>query len=208
MNQPHPNQNGNPMTTHPTITLLSLGAGVQSSALLLLSAEGILPKVDAAIFADTGWEPTAVYTHLDRLDTEIAKPAGIPIHRVSVGNIRADALNPGHRFASMPMYVRNKDGTDGMGRRQCTSEYKLRPVREQTRRLLGAADKPNGRPGRVPTGRWAEQWVGFSTDEADRAERRNDVGYSRTRYPLLELGWDRGKCSRYLTARGFPDTVK
>jgi hypothetical protein len=192
----------------PTLTLLSLGAGVQSSALLLASAEGILPKVDGAIFADTGWEPQAVYDQLDRLDREIAAPAGIPIHRVSVGNIRADALNPDHRFAQMPTYIRNPDGTDGMSRRQCTSEYKLRPVREQTRRLLGAADKPNGRPGRVPTGRWAETWVGFSTDEADRAEGRLDVGYSRSRFPLLEIGWDRAKCSRYLAARGFTEFQK
>jgi 3'-phosphoadenosine 5'-phosphosulfate sulfotransferase (PAPS reductase)/FAD synthetase len=196
------------MTTTPTLRILSLGAGVQSSALLIASAEGLLPKIDAAVFADTGWEPQAVYDQLDRLDREIAGPAGIPIHRVGVGNIRADALNPDHRFASMPMYVRNQDGTDGMGRRQCTSEYKLRPVRETTRTLLGATPKANGRPGRVPGNRWAEQWVGFSTDEADRAERRQDVGYSRSRYPLLELGWDRAKCLRYLARHGFGETVK
>lgn len=79
------------------------GAGVQSSTLLALSAEGILPKVDYAIFADTGWEPEAVYAHLNRLEKEIAKPAGIPVLRVSSRNIRSDALNPDHRFASMPL---------------------------------------------------------------------------------------------------------
>lgn len=192
----------------PTLRLLSLGAGVQSSALLLLAAEGVLPGCDGAIFADTGWEPAAVYAQLDRLEAEVARPAGIPIHRVSVGNIRSDALDPGHRFASMPMFVRNPDGGEGMGRRQCTSEYKLRPVREQTRTLLGAVPKDNGRPGRVPKGRWAETWIGFSTDEADRAERAQDVGYARSRFPLLEMGWDRGKCLRYLTSHGFAETVK
>ncbi|MFD6245348.1 hypothetical protein ACFWGG_09250, partial [Streptomyces roseolus] len=81
----------------PQFRALSLGAGVQSSALLALSAEGVLPKVDYAIFADTGWEPQSVYAHLDRLEREIAEPAGIPLLRVSSGNIRDDALDPDHR---------------------------------------------------------------------------------------------------------------
>ena len=37
--------------------ILSLGAGVQSSTMALMSARGDLPKPDAAIFADTGHEP-------------------------------------------------------------------------------------------------------------------------------------------------------
>ncbi|MEU3256161.1 hypothetical protein ABZ659_35595, partial [Streptomyces sp. NPDC006997] len=80
------------MSDQPRFRALSLGAGVQSSTLLALTAEGILPKVDYAIFADTGWEPAAVYAHLDRLEEEIAAPAGIPVLRVSAGNIRDDAL--------------------------------------------------------------------------------------------------------------------
>lgn len=61
--------------------------------MLALSTEGILPKIDFAIFADTGWEPAAVYAHLSRLEREIAAPAGIPVLRVSSGNIRNDALD-------------------------------------------------------------------------------------------------------------------
>jgi 3'-phosphoadenosine 5'-phosphosulfate sulfotransferase (PAPS reductase)/FAD synthetase len=97
------------MTT-PTLRILSLGAGVQSTTVLMLAAEGRLPKLDAAIFADTGWEPAAVYTHFDRLVREVAQPAGIPVYRVSEGNIRADALDPEHRFASMPLFVKNPGG--------------------------------------------------------------------------------------------------
>lgn len=108
------------ISTAPTLTCISLGTGVQSSAMLALSARGVLPKVDYAIFADTGWEPRSVYQHLDRLEREIAQPAGIPILRVSSGNIRDDALDPHHRFASMPLYVLNQDGRPGMTRRQCT----------------------------------------------------------------------------------------
>jgi hypothetical protein len=37
--------------------VLSLGAGVQSTALLLMMIHGEVPKADAVIFSDTGWEP-------------------------------------------------------------------------------------------------------------------------------------------------------
>ena len=64
------------------LIVLSLGAGVQSSTLLLMAEAGeIEPRPDAAIFADTGWEPAAVYQHLDWLETQTS----IPIHRVSNG---------------------------------------------------------------------------------------------------------------------------
>ncbi|MFD5583255.1 hypothetical protein CFC35_10545 [Streptomyces sp. FBKL.4005] len=90
--------------------------------MLALSANGRLPRADYAIFANTGWKPHAVYRHLDRLQKEIAAPAGIPILRVSSGNVRRDALDPAHRFASMPLDILNQDGKQGMTRRQCTGE--------------------------------------------------------------------------------------
>jgi len=103
--------------TRPTRRYLSLGAGVQSSATLLLAARGRIPTFDAAI-ADTGWEPSNVYRQLARL-TRIAERAGIPVVRVSSGHIRKDALDSGHRFASMPLFALGPHGQRGMARRQC-----------------------------------------------------------------------------------------
>ncbi|GAA4978109.1 hypothetical protein GCM10023205_52490 [Yinghuangia aomiensis] len=193
------------MTATPRV--LSLGAGVQSTALLLLSAEGVIPRYDAAIFADTGWEPAAVYQHLDRIDRDIAGPAGIPILRVSNGNIRDDALDSGHRFASMPLFVRNPDGTGGLARRQCTNEYKLKPIKAAVRAVLGAKERADGKAGRAPKGRYVHQSIGISTDEFERAKDA-DVSYARNVFPLLDLGMSRNDCRRYLTAAGLEDTPK
>ncbi|MEW1632730.1 hypothetical protein AB0469_01490 [Streptomyces sp. NPDC093801] len=170
--------------------------------MLCLSAEGILPRVNHAIFADTGWEPKAVYDHLNRLEEEIARPAGIPVLRVSAGNIRRDALDPDHRFASMPLYILNQDGRPGMTRRQCTGEYKIKPIKRQIRELLG-----HPYPQRVPKGMFVEQWVGISTDEFHRA-KDSDVKYMRNRHPLIEMGWSRADCVHYLTSLGLADTPK
>jgi hypothetical protein len=164
----------------PTLRLLSLGAGVQSTALALLSAEGdLLPRVDGAIFADTGWEPKAVYEHLARLEAVLP----FPVYRVAKGNIRDDALDPAHRFAMMPLYVRNQDGQEGRARRQCTSEYKLGPISMDERDRALQDD----------TG----------------ALKRGDVQYQRLAYPLIEtLGWSRADCEVYLRSRGWTSVAK
>ncbi|MFD4476406.1 hypothetical protein ACFWPU_09880 [Streptomyces sp. NPDC058471] len=170
--------------------------------MLALSAKGILPKVDYAIFADTGWEPQSVYRHLDRLERDIAEPAGIPVLRVSSGNIRKDALDPHHRFASMPLYILNQDGKPGMTRRQCTGEYKIKPLKKKVRELLGYPY-----PARIPRDVFVEQWVGISTDEFHRA-KDSDVKYMRNRHPLIDIGWSRADCVKYLTSLGLADTPK
>jgi hypothetical protein len=189
------------------LRVLSLGAGVQSSTLLLLSLRGALPPLDAAIFADTRYEPAAVYDHLAWLE-ELADVAGVPIHRVSAGDIRADALRsqvPGHasagqRWASMPYFV---DGTDGEGmiKRQCTREYKLDPIRKKLRQLAGLA--PGERAGdRVHV----EQWIGISGDELHRLRASREY-WITLRYPLvfdLRPAWRRSDCVAWL-GREYPD---
>ena len=62
---------------------------MQSSVMALMAADGLIkPMPDYAVFADTGWEPQAVYKHLDWLESELP----FPIRRVSNGNIRDDIL--------------------------------------------------------------------------------------------------------------------
>jgi hypothetical protein len=158
------------------------GAGIQSSAVLLLACEGVIPRFDVALFADTGWEPRAVYENLARLQQH-AEMFGIPVRTVSAGNIRDDALDPAHRFVSMPLHVLNPDGSRGLARRQCTSEYKISPLKKAARELLGYPH-----PRRVPRGMYVEQAIGISTDEVTRA-KDSGVQYLRNVFPLIELGW-------------------
>ncbi|HEY0803896.1 MAG TPA: hypothetical protein VGD84_02480, partial [Pseudonocardiaceae bacterium] len=93
--------------------------------MLLLACDGVIPRFDYALFADTGWEPRQVYENLARLRAH-AENAGIPVRTVSAGNIRTDALDPAHRFVSMPLHTLNTDGSRGLARRQCTSVLSCR----------------------------------------------------------------------------------
>lgn len=113
-----------------SLRILSLGAGVQSTVMALMAAKGeIGPMPDCAIFADTGWEPAGVYEHLDWLEKQLP----FPVYRVQRSNIKTDIENAqnatGQRYVAMPFFTEN----GGMGRRQCTAEYKIQPVRKNTR---------------------------------------------------------------------------
>lgn len=192
--------------------ILSLGAGVQSSALLLMSCRGELPKLDAAVFADTQWEPAEVYEWMENVLRPEAEAAGIPIHVVTAGNIRADAVvsevratvDTGKRWASLPYRTRNQDGSVGMLRRQCTSEYKIAPLARRLKLLAGL--KPRRR---LPTEPVVEKWLGISIDEAHRAKppRPADRWLSH-RFPLLDMRINRQACIAWLDRNGFPDAPR
>jgi hypothetical protein len=199
-------QKGDPMTQQgytfePTdcdLRVISLGAGVQSTTLALLAAHGEIagPMPDAAIFADTGWEPQAVYDHFEDLARRLHNH--FPVYRVTNGNIR-DALTtdePG-RYASVPFFLKQQNGGRGMGRRQCTHEYKLKPLDWKYRDLLGKGRKDRIRAGAV------EQLQGITTDEAHRM-KPSRVRWKVSRYPLIELRMTRTDCKRWLERNGYP----
>jgi hypothetical protein len=174
----------------PDLRVISLGAGVQSSTVYLLAAEGRLGDIDAAIFADTGWEPKKVYEHLDRLQKFGGGP---PIHRVSAGNIRDTTRRKD--FYDVPYFLLHPDGSGGMARRQCTHELKIRPIRRKLNELI-AERGIKKRPGCV------ESLMGISVDEYRRV-KDSDVQWATNAYPLIDLGWSRADCKNYLDQLGW-----
>jgi hypothetical protein len=189
------------------LEVLNLGAGVQSSTVLLMSIRGELPKLDHAIFADTGWEPQAVYRQMDWLEQQ-ATQAGIKVWRVSVGrNIKSDALRSqvrgkvadGSRWASLPYFVLGPEGERGQIRRQCTYEYKIRPIERCLRRdILGLQPRQ-----RAPKEVVVRRWFGISWDERRRM-RESDAAFAVNWYPLVERHIVRRMCLDWLEQNGYP----
>tara|TARA_Y100000401_G_scaffold78695_1_gene64243 strand:+ start:547 stop:1380 length:834 start_codon:yes stop_codon:yes gene_type:complete len=184
------------------IHILSLGAGVQSTALYLMDLDGDLDvKFDYAILADPGDEPKAVYEHLEWLKTL----GGAELLIRSNGCLGDDILkgqnSTGHKFNPLPVFTKNEKGGVGQLRRQCTSEYKIQVVEQTIRReILGL--KPRQR---VPKGVKIWQYVGFSMDEPGRAARArgrfNARGWTDVRFPLIEDCMTRQDCINYLEKR-------
>jgi hypothetical protein len=171
--------------------VLSLGAGVQSTTVLMLAFEREIP-CDAVIFADTGWEPQAVYDHLERLKT-LAADNGLPIHIVSAGNIRDTERRKD--FYDIPYYLLNEDGSRGMARRQCTHQLKIYPIRRKVRQLM------KERRLALKSGA-VVQYLGISWDELQRMKPA-DVRFIEHRFPLIDRRWTRADCVTYLDARGM-----
>lgn len=92
------------------ITILSLGAGVQSTALALMAERGMIDKPAAAIFADTMDEPKKVYEHLGRLKGMLSFPVVLVKHGHGLGHDFLRALKtPGSRCGQPPFHVRAPD---------------------------------------------------------------------------------------------------
>jgi hypothetical protein len=177
----------------PTLRILSLGAGVQSTTMALLAAHGeIGPMPDAAIFADTGSEPAPTYEHLRWLMSPNVLP--FPVHVVGKAtSLHADLMrgtNSGgrRRYAAIPAFLSRPGEREGMGRRQCTKEYKIEPLLKKQRELAGFAPRQ-----RIPAGA-VEVWIGISRDEALRMKPSRNA-WSVHRWPLIERGMTRPTAS-------------
>jgi hypothetical protein len=171
------------------LRILSLGAGVQSSTLALMIERGEVEPVDCAIFADTGWEPESVYRWLDWLESQLS----YPVYRVSSGNIRKSLTGEQKRYAAIPFFTEN----GGMGLRQCTSEYKLTPIRRKVRDLLGL------RRGERSKGQMAVMLIGISTDESIRMKPAAEK-YMQNVFPLIDARMTRTACLAWMNDHGYP----
>lgn len=200
--------------------ILSFGAGVQSTTLLLMSCVGVLPKLDHVIFADTQWEPAAVYAHLEWCK-EFADKHGIEIAVRTVGNLREDLLEfwgqrksaDGKRHASIPAFVKNPDGSRGIVRRQCTGTYKIEVIERFIREEVLGLKKGQ----RWPLTPVVRQWIGISRDEWRRMKKAvrpavqfwhpliqsNEIGRIRPGQFFVD-GFDRRDCLNWLENNGFP----
>lgn len=167
--------------------VLSLGAGVQSTVMALMAEKGELgmPKPDIALFADTQWEPPAVYEHLEWLKTQVS----FEIRTISAGNIKAnlqDGVMPdGSKFIGIPAFLDKGNGETAIMRRQCTTHYKLKPIHQEIRKIL---ELPPGRA--VPKRHKVEMWVGISVDEITRAKPSAEEWIEK-KFPLIDLGISR-----------------
>jgi hypothetical protein len=166
-------------------------------------AKGELPMVDAAIFADTGWEPRKVYDWLNWLEQQLP----FPVHRVSKGNIRQDIVNKqtadvphnelGLRVAAIPWHMLMPNGDRAMGRRQCTNEYKIVPLTKKTRELVGLVPRQRAK------GVLCETLIGISTDEALRMKPSKEP-WKVHQFPLIDKGMSRQDCLNWMERNAYP----
>ena len=178
--------------------IISLGLGVQSTAMYFMSCLGDLPRADYAIFADPGAELPDTYKLWDYLNIWREKNNGIPLIKKKKSlykDIIKGQNSTGQRWASIPAFGES----GGMIRRQCTKEYKIDVVVKEIRKLHDLVKYQTMKPTIL--------YLGISMDEIQRMKesRLPKITYE---YPLIENRITRGDCIKFLEERSFHDVKK
>lgn len=178
--------------------VLSLGAGVQSSTLALMIEKGEVPMVDCAIFSDVGAEPKKVYDWLKYLKSKLS----YPVYIVQWRNLKQDIIDAAqgkYNVFTAPFYTKNiETEKKGLLRRQCTNNYKIRPVIQKIRSLLGY-----NKGERVSKDTKVELVMGISYDEMQRM-KTNQLKYIENQYPLVEKAIRRNQCIEWMEKHNYP----
>jgi hypothetical protein len=158
--------------------VLSFGGGVNSTALLLrLVREGRAP--DRVVFADTGEEHPRTYAYLGRVRA-FCEERGIPF----------DVVRSHH--GRLVDYYTAARAVPSIQRRDCTTKFKLDPIRRHLR-ALGY--------------RRVVMLLGIAWDEAHRVSR-SPRAWIEHDYPLVEWRMDRAACEAEIAAAGWPSPGK
>jgi 3'-phosphoadenosine 5'-phosphosulfate sulfotransferase (PAPS reductase)/FAD synthetase len=176
-----------------SLRCVSYGGGVQSTALLVLAAEG---RIDfpLVLFANTGddSENPATLRYVRATAMPYAEVHGVELLelRHPTETLLGRALDDRRSFP-LPMF-----GEGGMPMtRACTDHFKVRVVdRELRSRGASAAD-----PATVA--------IGISVDEIERAKAPGVNSWCRSQYrvyPLLDLGLHRSDCRKVVSEAGLP----
>ena len=181
----------------PALRVLSLGGGVQSSTLALMADQDCFEhRPDAAVFADTQWEPPSTYEMVTWLQDTLSYPVHV-VTQGSLPDLLADGVvrEGGSTFMPVPAYTvterPHQPLVTGMSKRICTHEFKITPLRRKMRALIGF-----GPTDRLPKGLQVELWLGMSFDEIGRM-KDSDVGWVANVYPLIDERLTRRDCLKW-----------
>ncbi len=188
--------------------ILSCGAGMQSSALHLMSCENALAKkrgkppvwpqvpiYDVSIFCDLGLEPSWVKKQVEFLENA-GHSCGVPLV-ILKSPLYTDFLkNFGERRTiSIPWWTIRDDGHKSKMPRNCTIDYKVEMIGKYVRwQLLGYRKGQRLRPEDIKA---HEMHMGFGAEEKRRCgESKNPLFINK--FPLVEMGLTRADNYAYI----------
>lgn len=187
------------------LKILSCGAGMQSTALALMSCENKMkgvpyphpevPIYDLIIFCDMGWEPPWVYEQVDFIQNA-CESCGIPF-KVLESDLYGEYIRHfGYkRVSSIPFWSIGEDGKKAKMRRQCTIDKKIVAIQKYVRyELLGYSFREYCRKEDKGT---HEMHIGFSAEEQQRIFDSYNVMFVN-KFPLIEMGLERPDNYKYI----------
>ncbi len=189
--------------------ILSCGAGMQSTALALMSCENklikenrrngmvhpLVPIYDAIIFCDLGLEPVWVYHQVDFIK-KACDDAEIPFYVLQsplYGDYRHNFGKS--RVVSIPFWTVDPDGKKGKMMRNCTLDYKINLICKFVRTELLGYKK--GQRTKTEDIKAHKMHIGFSKEEERRC-RPNPHKMFENVFPLCEMNLTRADNYAYI----------
>jgi hypothetical protein len=211
--------------------ILSLGAGVQSSALALMAARGevILNRrgdsesgdferasgssrvgspapvhLNAAIFADTQDEPASVYKWLEWLKAEVARsPYPYPIHTVTAGRLSDRELQLRVSKKSGKTYRKTAIPAFAKNDNGSTGIVSRKCTTDHKIIPILRAAKQIGGISRGQKTVGVVQWIGISLDEVHRMKMSREP-WAENVWPLVDMRMRRHDCLLWMERNGYP----
>lgn len=174
---------------------ISFGGGVQSTAMLILAAQGVIPH-QTAIFADVGADSENPYTLAYMRDYTIPYADAHGIELVTIRKHDKHGapvtlygkLMSSERSIDIPMRMSN----GAPGNRNCTETFKIRPIANELKRRGATKDEPGFLA------------MGISLDEYPRMRSNSGFAHYGLEYPLIDLRMDRAACLALVDRAGLP----
>lgn len=187
--------------------ILSFGAGMQSTALALMSCENAMvktavfpevPVYDDVVFCDLGFEPPWVLEQVEFVRQACAT-AGIHFKVIEAPLYQDFTSNFGERRAiSIPWWTLSGDGHKSKLPRNCTIDYKVNVIAKYIRwDLLGYRKGQRLHP---KDKKAHEMHMGFSYEERRRC-KENPNPMLVNRFPLVDMALVRADNYAYIRDR-------
>lgn len=183
-----------------TVRVGSYGGGVQSTAMLVLAAE-LRIDFSTFLFALTGEdsEHPATLAYVADVAAPYAAAHGIELatarRRKRDGSTETLLGRLYDRASSVGIPMR-MDGSGAPGNRNCTLDFKIRPIAKELKRRGATAADP------------AVVALGISLDEFHRMRTESGIPYETLAYPLIDLRLDRSQCVGIIERAGLPVPLK
>lgn len=186
------------------INILSCGAGMQSTALALMSCENaasnipvhpLVPVYDSVIFCDLGYEPPWVYRQVEFIK-KACESCGIPFKILNTGLYDHYLKNFGERrTCSIPFWSIDPNKKKGRMIRNCTLDFKINAIHKYVRyELLGYKKYQHIKSEDIGA---HVMHIGYSAEEKQRvAASKNPMFINR--FPLVEMGLTRADNYKYI----------
>jgi hypothetical protein len=180
------------------LQVLSSGGGTQSNCMIVLAAQGLIPKPDLIVMADTEYEASNVFEYQRQYIQPICDSMGVEYIIIKKSDWTHHDITFGDTDTVLPPFFTEYEGRTPSGKigKQpgfCSDKWKREPIQKYLNDRYGEKEL---------TARGVDFWIGMSFEESRRVKYPS--GKWQKRYPLFEAEILRSQAIKIVQDYGLP----